>query len=358
MALPRLAVGPPADGRWVWPSRAKLLAAGRCSCGRSRRSRFRADRVGASSSASGVTVVAWTVIGFDGLAGYPDLAPPALRASRRIAATRSSGWRRHGRPPPAGGQRGSRCVVGGALLGGCVLFARREDEPRSFTCAVVATLALSPIVWLHYLGGPARADVHPATAILSAMAPSRPPLDQPEARLCGGRRDIRAGDRSSDHRRSPPRPPAAARRRGGRGGGVSADAVRTPRARRRPRGQARACTAACHDRLLRRASRARPRAVLFASASPTARTRSTFGRSTARLRTSWTAGNPYPEARTRSSPLRVTRTSIRLSRRLLAMPLTIASVSAPHVSRHGVCSSSSRSRSRTFSASATGAATG
>jgi hypothetical protein len=42
-------------------------------------------------------------------------------------------------------------LVGGALLAGCVVFARRNDEPRSFTCAVVATLALSPIVWLHYL---------------------------------------------------------------------------------------------------------------------------------------------------------------------------------------------------------------
>ena len=42
-------------------------------------------------------------------------------------------------------------VVGGGLLGGCVAFARRGDDARSFTCAVAATLALSPIVWLHYL---------------------------------------------------------------------------------------------------------------------------------------------------------------------------------------------------------------
>ena len=31
------------------------------------------------------------------------------------------------------------------------VFARRDDDARSFTCAVAATLALSPIVWLHYL---------------------------------------------------------------------------------------------------------------------------------------------------------------------------------------------------------------
>ena len=29
--------------------------------------------------------------------------------------------------------------------------ARRDDDQRSFTCAVAATLTLSPIVWLHYL---------------------------------------------------------------------------------------------------------------------------------------------------------------------------------------------------------------
>ena len=33
----------------------------------------------------------------------------------------------------------------------CVVLARRGDDRRSFTCAVAATLALSPIVWLHYL---------------------------------------------------------------------------------------------------------------------------------------------------------------------------------------------------------------
>ena len=42
-------------------------------------------------------------------------------------------------------------VVGGALLVACAHLARRGDDARSFTCAVAATLALSPIVWLHYL---------------------------------------------------------------------------------------------------------------------------------------------------------------------------------------------------------------
>ena len=84
------------------------------------------------------------------LAEYPDLLRAALRASSRSAATRSSGW-----PSTLGLARRSRpaatLVVGGALLVGCVVLARRGDEERSFTCAVAATLALSPIVWLHYL---------------------------------------------------------------------------------------------------------------------------------------------------------------------------------------------------------------
>ena len=42
-------------------------------------------------------------------------------------------------------------VVGGGLLAACVALRPRADDVRAFTCAVAATLALSPIVWLHYL---------------------------------------------------------------------------------------------------------------------------------------------------------------------------------------------------------------
>ena len=42
-------------------------------------------------------------------------------------------------------------AAGLSLLVACVVFARRSDDARSFTCAVAATLAVSPIVWLHYL---------------------------------------------------------------------------------------------------------------------------------------------------------------------------------------------------------------
>ena len=47
--------------------------------------------------------------------------------------------------------RAAMLLAGGALLVCCVVFARRGDDFRSFTAALGATLALSPIVWLHYL---------------------------------------------------------------------------------------------------------------------------------------------------------------------------------------------------------------
>jgi len=96
-----------------------------------------------------LTIAAWAAIGFDGLLEYPDL----LRRLSEIQSDRS--YSIVGMATTLGaGEAAGRAValaVGIALLAGCVVFARRGDEPRSFTCAVAATLALSPIVWLHYL---------------------------------------------------------------------------------------------------------------------------------------------------------------------------------------------------------------
>jgi alpha-1,2-mannosyltransferase len=96
-----------------------------------------------------VTVGAWAIIGFDGLTEYPDL----LRRLSDIQAERS--YSLVGMASTLGlgetvGQ-GLTLVVGVALLVACVRFARQGDDERSFTSAVAATLALSPIVWLHYL---------------------------------------------------------------------------------------------------------------------------------------------------------------------------------------------------------------
>jgi alpha-1,2-mannosyltransferase len=97
----------------------------------------------------GVTAAAWAVIGFDGLTGYPDL----LRRLSVIQSERSYSLvgmaSTAGLGDPVG--QALTLLVGGSLLIGCVVFARRLDDSRSFTCAVAASLALSPIVWLHYL---------------------------------------------------------------------------------------------------------------------------------------------------------------------------------------------------------------
>lgn len=97
----------------------------------------------------GVTLLAWAAIGFDGMRGYPNLVQRLtdIQADRSysivgMAATAGVG---------SGVGEVLSLIVGMALLVACLLFARRADEERSFICAIAATLALSPIVWLHYL---------------------------------------------------------------------------------------------------------------------------------------------------------------------------------------------------------------
>ena len=96
-----------------------------------------------------VTLSAWAAIGFAGLSEYPDLLRrlsdlQAERSYSIVGMTAELGF------PAAAGQS-LALIAGVGLLVGCVLFARRTDDERAFTCAVAATLAVSPIVWLHYL---------------------------------------------------------------------------------------------------------------------------------------------------------------------------------------------------------------
>ena len=110
--------------------------------------RLRAAAVAASIGIV-VTFASWAVIGFAGFGSYPDL----VRRLSEIQAENSYslvGMAATAGLPSAVGQV-LTALVGGALLVACVVFARHADDRRSFTCAVAATLALSPIVWLHYL---------------------------------------------------------------------------------------------------------------------------------------------------------------------------------------------------------------
>lgn len=103
----------------------------------------------AVASALLVTGVAWAAIGFQGLRGYPAL----LERLTEIQAERSYSLlgvaSALGLPASLG--RATALLVGLSLLAACLLLARRGDDFRALASAVAASLALSPIVWMHYL---------------------------------------------------------------------------------------------------------------------------------------------------------------------------------------------------------------
>jgi len=95
------------------------------------------------------TVAAWAAIGFAGFADYPDL----VHRLSEIVAVRSYSLVALG--VEAGLARGVAdalpWVVGLGILAGVAVCSRRADGDRvAFCLAVVAALALTPIVWLHY----------------------------------------------------------------------------------------------------------------------------------------------------------------------------------------------------------------
>ena len=97
----------------------------------------------------GVTFGAWAVIGFQGLAGYAGL----LRKLGEKHAENSYSIVGMAAEVGLSDAVGLLLTLGAGvgLLVMCVAFARRDDDLRSLTCALGAALALSPIVWLHYL---------------------------------------------------------------------------------------------------------------------------------------------------------------------------------------------------------------
>ena len=107
-------------------------------------------RLGTAALALGIAAVAllvsWAVIGFDGFTSYPDqLGEVEFSKSYSFVGIASV----LGFDPFFG--RIAMVVVGGALLTAVGYLGQRGDDVRSFSCAVVAALALSPVLWLHYL---------------------------------------------------------------------------------------------------------------------------------------------------------------------------------------------------------------
>jgi hypothetical protein len=93
-----------------------------------------------------VTIGAWGSIGFDGLLSFPNTLAriPADKSYSIMGMTAALGL-----SPIVGNLL--MAVLGGSLLGAVVILARRGDEQRAFICAIGAALALTPVVWQHYL---------------------------------------------------------------------------------------------------------------------------------------------------------------------------------------------------------------
>jgi hypothetical protein len=93
-----------------------------------------------------VTLVSWAAIGFAGLSSYPAIL-------RLIADQKSYSIDGMSRSLGMGHTAATLAtvVLGGAVIVACALAAGRGDERRAFVLAVAAALALSPVVWLHYL---------------------------------------------------------------------------------------------------------------------------------------------------------------------------------------------------------------
>jgi hypothetical protein len=110
-------------------------------------------RFAAAAIAVGVAVVttlaAWAVIGFEGLTSYPRLLGRLTDIVDTVGLSLVALGDLAGLP--AGVAKALPFVVGFPLLIAVLVVAKRDDgNRRAFSIALVASLALTPILWLHY----------------------------------------------------------------------------------------------------------------------------------------------------------------------------------------------------------------
>ena len=122
---------------FLWPLGIWLIATGRA------RVAVRTALIVVIASALG-----WAVIGFAGLADYPQLLKVLASAEQGggysvVAASLALGLG----PGPA---RAVAVAIGFGLLAFCWREGRAGNDERSLALAIAGALALSPIVWLHY----------------------------------------------------------------------------------------------------------------------------------------------------------------------------------------------------------------
>jgi alpha-1,2-mannosyltransferase len=96
--------------------------------------------------ALGLTIAAWAAIGFAGLADYLDLLS---RVEKQQTYALSSAAAELG--VDARLARAFGLAVGVGLVALAASWTRRGDGERGYAAAVAATIAMSPVVWLHYL---------------------------------------------------------------------------------------------------------------------------------------------------------------------------------------------------------------
>jgi hypothetical protein len=93
---------------------------------------------------------AWAIIGFDGLAAYPQMLSDLAQVSEGVSVSLVSGLLRLGVGGPEA--RVAVLAVSALLIVAAWRLARRPDGDRTaFSLAVIACLTISPMVWPHYL---------------------------------------------------------------------------------------------------------------------------------------------------------------------------------------------------------------
>jgi hypothetical protein len=102
----------------------------------------------ALGTATALVLASWAVIGFDGIESYPALLRRLEEAVGSDSYTAYVVGLDLGLP--SGLAWALWLGIGAAALAAVVLLARRADERTGFVLALAASLALTPIVWLHY----------------------------------------------------------------------------------------------------------------------------------------------------------------------------------------------------------------
>jgi hypothetical protein len=97
---------------------------------------------------AGLLLLSWAAIGFAGMADYPDLVRRLEETVGEDSYTLYIVGLDLGLPSAVA--RAAWLGVGLALLAAVLLVGRRGGERSAFVLAIAASLALTPIVWLHY----------------------------------------------------------------------------------------------------------------------------------------------------------------------------------------------------------------